>query len=99
MAAFYAAVLGEPAPEPGGDVYRFDAEGVQLLIHRKVERSAEPGHPRDVDHIAIEVGDLDGECERLRAAGYDVVGPSRFPWGRSAYLHDPDGRMVELQEP
>lgn len=41
----------------------------------------------------------DAECERLAAAGYQVKGPTQFPWGRSAYLYDPDGRMVELHGP
>jgi len=25
-----------------------------------------------------------------------VVGPKEFYWGRSAYVRDPDGRLVEL---
>jgi len=35
-----------------------------------------------------------------RAAGLTVeVAPRDFSWGRSAYLRDPDGRLVELHRP
>ena len=27
-----------------------------------------------------------------------LVEPRAYPWGRSAYLRDPDGRLVELAE-
>ena len=32
----------------------------------------------------------------LREQGHDVSGPMDFYWGRSAYVRDPDGRIVEL---
>ena len=28
--------------------------------------------------------------------GHDVTGPKDYYWGRSAYVRDPDGRIVEL---
>lgn len=74
-------------------------EGVNLFIHPVDDRPPAPGWPDDVDHIAFEVEDLDAECQRLAAAGYEVKGPTQFPWGRSAWLYDPDGRMVELHGP
>ena len=41
--------------------------------------------------------DLDASYEALRAQRLDVlVEPRDYPWGRSAYLRDPDGRLVEL---
>lgn len=99
VAAFYAELLGRPPPEPDRDAYLFEVEGVHLFVHIAGEAPAALGWPDDVDHIAIEVDDLDAECERLAAAGYDIMGPADFPWGRSAYLHDPDGRQVELHAP
>jgi len=95
VAEFYANIVGAAAPEPGGDMYHFDIDGVQLLVHEAADQ-VQPGWPDDVDHIAFAVDDLDAQCERLTALGYELKGPTQFPWGRSAYLHDPDGRMVEL---
>jgi len=45
----------------------------------------------NVDHFAIRVGDVDSEAARLGTEAKD------YDWGRSAYLTDPDGRLVELQ--
>ena len=42
---------------------------------------------------------LEAACLALRATGVDLlVEPRDYPWGRSAYLRDPDGRLVELSE-
>lgn len=95
LANFYAAILDRPVPE-AADVFNFEVDGVNLFIHPTDDALPEPGWPRGVDHIAFEVEDLDKECERLRREGYEVEGPRDFPWGRSAYINDPDGRLVEL---
>ena len=47
--------------------------------------------PPNVDHVAFRVSDLESDAARLGAEADD------YPWGRSAYLRDPDGRLVELQ--
>jgi catechol 2,3-dioxygenase-like lactoylglutathione lyase family enzyme len=95
--AFYERLLGAPpeASWPGGAV--FAAGDVKLLVH---ERGApmEDGPPNE-DHVAVGVADLDAACAALRADGLSfLVEPRDFPWGRSAYLRDPDGRLVELAE-
>ena len=95
--AFYERLL-DARPEaswPGGAL--FTAGDVKLLVH---ERSAatEDGPPNE-DHIALGVSDLEGVCAALRADGRSLlVEPRDFAWGRSAYLRDPDGRLVELSE-
>ncbi|MBW3589113.1 MAG: VOC family protein [Actinobacteria bacterium] len=98
VAEFYAAVLDTDVPAGDRDVFSFDVDGVNLFIHPTDDEPLEPGWPEGVDHIAFGVEDLDKECERLRRQGYVVGSPQTFPWGRSAYLSDPDGRMVELHE-
>jgi catechol 2,3-dioxygenase-like lactoylglutathione lyase family enzyme len=91
----YELLLGT-APEsewPGGAL--FVADGVKLLVHAR-SASAEGGPPNE-DHVAIAVGDLDAACAALRGQGIELlVEPRDYPWGRSAYLRDPDGRLVEL---
>jgi catechol 2,3-dioxygenase-like lactoylglutathione lyase family enzyme len=94
---FYAGVLGATpvAAWPGGAI--FAAGDSKLLVH---ERSAalESGPPNE-DHFAFSVVDLDAACAELSAHGVPfLVEPREYPWGRSAYLRDPDGRLVELAE-
>ena len=89
LVAFYRRVLDrEPtASWPGGAT--FDLDGVTLLIH--VRGESQEGMPANTDHFAIRVDDVDGEAARLGTEAKD------YDWGRSAYLTDPDGRLVELQ--
>lgn len=89
LVEFYERVLGR-APEsrwPGGAT--FEIGGVTLLIHLALPDKE--GGPANRDHFALRVTDVDAEAARLGTEARD------YDWGRSAYLVDPDGRMVELQ--
>ena len=92
---FYERLLGAP-PEavwPGGAI--FAAGGLKLLVHERTGAAADG--PPDEDHVAIGAADVDAACDALRAQGVALlVEPRDYPWGRSAYLRDPDGRLVEL---
>jgi catechol 2,3-dioxygenase-like lactoylglutathione lyase family enzyme len=95
--AFYGRLLGA-APEaewPGCAIYA--AGTAKLLVH---ERGGAPeGGPPNEDHFALGVPDVDASAAELEAAGLTFLVPPRdFPWGRSAYLRDPDGRLVELSQ-
>jgi catechol 2,3-dioxygenase-like lactoylglutathione lyase family enzyme len=94
---FYGELLGvAPVAEwPGGAI--FEAGTSKILVH---ELGASPsGGPPNEDHFALSVPDLDATCDALRTAGLALlVEPREYPWGRSAYLRDPDGRLVELAE-
>lgn len=90
--AFYSKMLGREPADRTDETAHFDVGGVTVFIHG-TETS------RDGDHIALAVPDLDATCAELRTKGIDVRGPDDFPWGRSAYALDPDGREVELHEP
>ena len=49
--------------------------------------------------FAVSVADLDAACAALRADGCKfLVEPRDYQWGRSAYLRDPDGRLVEVAQ-
>ena len=65
-----------------------------LRIHVAVAPGT--GDPPADDHVAFTVAGLDGHAAALGAAGLSVDGPRDLPWGRSAYVRDPDGRLVEL---
>jgi catechol 2,3-dioxygenase-like lactoylglutathione lyase family enzyme len=95
---FYEQLLGAPpeAEWPGGAAFAIG--DVTLLVHERPLRT-EPGWPPNEDHVAYGVEDLDRGCADLGARGLElVVAPRDFPWGRSAYLRDPDGRLVELTQ-
>ena len=50
--------------------------------------------------INFRVRDLDAMVEQLRAAGIKVtVDREKYPNGRFARLHDPEGNPIELWEP
>ena len=93
--AFYRELLGsEPVSEwPGGAV--FEVGGTTLLVHERAAGMTD-GPPNE-DHVALGVGDVDAVFADLVATGRTIViEPRDYPWGRSAYLRDPDGRIVEL---
>jgi glyoxylase I family protein len=61
---------------------------------------ADAGPHRVGDHVAFGTADVDAAAERLRADGLEVDGPTDVaPAGRQAFVKDPSGNMVELQQP
>ena len=94
LTSFYARVLGlEPAERSPGHAVFLLGELV-LRIHAAVEPAA--GDPPADDHVAFSLDGLDAHAASLAAAGIELDGPRDLPWGRSAYVRDPDGRLVEL---
>ena len=104
---FYRHLLGRPPDVEVPEMSEFRLGGLTLRIH--VSQQSRPagrrssgssaGVPPDEDHFAFGVEDLD---EAVRAAiergiAFQVE-PADFDWGRSAYLRDPDGRLVELSQ-
>ena len=78
---------------PGGALFAL-GDG-KLLVHERAA-AAHDGPPNE-DHFALSVDDLDAACRALLADGFSfLVEPHDYPWGRSAYLRDPDGRLIEL---
>jgi predicted enzyme related to lactoylglutathione lyase len=94
LTAFYERLLGRPPESRSDEHASFDLAGTTLFIH--VGGGESPGGAPNADHVAFAL-DQDEAAERARAGGAEVVGPQEFYWGRSAYLRDPDGRVIELQ--
>jgi catechol 2,3-dioxygenase-like lactoylglutathione lyase family enzyme len=47
----------------------------------------------------VSVDDLAAACAEAMGAGLELlIEPREYAWGRSAYLRDPDGRLVELTQ-
>lgn len=94
---FYGEVLGLarlPRPDFGfpGTWYACGAQAIHLF----------PGEHPEVGrhHFAIEVDDLDGAVAALSAKGIEVrVSPAFDGAGRQAFLKDPSGNRIELNQP
>jgi len=97
VASFYQRLLGSDpvARWPGGALFAVD--DCKLLVHERA--GAQAGGPPNEDHFALSVDDLAAASAEALAAGLLLlVEPREYAWGRSAYLRDPDGRLVELVE-
>jgi predicted enzyme related to lactoylglutathione lyase len=89
LVEFYGRVLDRAPDSNWSGGATFELDGVTLLIH--VATREEAGAPANRDHFALRVDDVDAEAARLGTEARD------YDWGRSAYLVDSDGRMLELQ--
>lgn len=93
---FYRDVLGMTVlPRPDlGPGHWLDAGGQQVHLMQ-----ADEPPPRS-NHFALRVDDLDDVVEVLQARGVDVhVSPHIPGAGRQAFLHDPFGNFIELNQP
>ncbi len=58
-----------------------------------------PVHKHGISHVCLEVSDIQGEYERLRAAGMPFnTAPMSQEGSTLVYGRDPDGNVVELIE-
>jgi len=95
MTAFYQRLLGTEAVAQTEDMAIFMVGHTKIFIHKNYT-PGEGDLPAD-NHMAFEVEDIDSACEELVARGLTLeVPPADYYWGRSAYLRDPDGQMVEV---
>lgn len=97
MSTFYSKLLGsEPVTQSEGMAI-FKAGDAQLFIHRTYTPA--DGELPPENHTAFAVADVDGMCDALVTAGLTLERPPHnYYWGRSAYLRDPDGHLIELIE-
>jgi catechol 2,3-dioxygenase-like lactoylglutathione lyase family enzyme len=97
MTAFYQRLLGTApvAQSPGMAIFRVG--GAQVLIHKTYTPG--PGDLPPENHVALAVPDVDAACAALAEQGLTVeIAPRDYDWGRSAYLRDPDGHLIEMNQ-
>lgn len=81
-----------PFPFPGAWL-RSGAQEIHLIEEAGFE-------PPKGQHFAFRTSGLDALRERLTARGVEVRGPIDVPGaGRQAFLRDPTGNLIELNEP
>ena len=94
---FYVRVLGltERADRPD-----FSFGGAWLDAGNQQVHLIEADVPPSLgQHFALAVTDLDAAVTELRALGVPVTDPVPAGAGRQAFVTDPAGNRVELQEP
>ena len=94
---FYRRLLDLDPAVASTDMAIFMVGDTKLFIHRTY--SPAPGDLPPENHTAFAVADLDAVCRALVARGLTLeVAPNDYYWGRSAYLRDPDGHLIELTQ-
>jgi len=98
-----------PGPGIRGAILATDGGAcIELLERAGSKRAATFADPPEAilsegyGHWALGVDDIDAACERLVAAGAQVVWEPRDapqPGARMAFLRDPDGNLIELIRP
>lgn len=105
LKAWYVRHLGLPTREDGGVMFTWREEGE---ADRQGATVWGP-FPLDTDYfepseaafmINYRVADLDGLLEQLQREGLEIEGRvEEYPYGRFAWIMDPEGNRVELWEP
>jgi catechol 2,3-dioxygenase-like lactoylglutathione lyase family enzyme len=99
--AFYVDVLGlepvhrPPLPQPGA--WLTVPGNPDQMVHLMVTGEDPPG---SFQHFALTCPDLGAAADALAGHGYDLSTPDDIEgYGRQAFVHDPEGNLVELNEP
>jgi catechol 2,3-dioxygenase-like lactoylglutathione lyase family enzyme len=102
LAAWYRDVLGIKVEAWGGAMLRYDAPGhPDVVVWNAFPQGTDyfGPNPRDM-MLNFAVDDLDAFLARLSAHGVVVIKrDDSDPYGRSAWIADPDGTRIELYQP
>lgn len=97
MTAFYTQLLGEPPVAQSESMAIFQVGATTVFIHAIYTPGLDELPPEN--HVAFGVADCAAACTALATQGWRVERPPQmYYWGLSAYVRDPDGRLIELRE-
>jgi catechol 2,3-dioxygenase-like lactoylglutathione lyase family enzyme len=100
---FYRRVLRQEPSVNRSDYVEFSTTGGILSLwdlggHEKQAPGSARARSNRTVMLEFEVADVDGEFDRIRQLGVEVVKPiTTQPWGnRSFYFRDPDGNLLNF---
>lgn len=97
MIDFYRKLFSTQPVAQSDGMAIFLVEGTKIFLHKTYP--VEPGGLPPENHKAFQVENVNQACEHLVNLGVRLeVEPTDYYWGRSAYLRDPDGHLVELNQ-
>jgi predicted enzyme related to lactoylglutathione lyase len=102
LSAWYGAHLGVPFEGDMGGVFRWrESDGADAMtIWSPFENDTTYfGDAAQQVMINYRVADMDGLLEALRAEGVTIADRKDEPYGKFAWIVDPEGNRVELWEP
>jgi len=95
MSDFYHSLLRAEPVAASEDMSVFMSGGTKIFIHKTYPPSE--GELPPENHTAFAVEDVNETCATLVQQGLTLeVPPKDYYWGRSAYLRDPDGHLIEI---
>ena len=99
--AFYRDVIGLRVRIEGDGYVEFDMENTKFSLFDRSKLPGLIGREGGVPpcgEIGFLTDDVDGEAERLRGLGVEILtGPVDRPWHeRTLHIADPDGNIVEF---
>ena len=99
LARWYEAHLGITLAPSSYEEQSWHQEAGETVFAPFPESSEYFGDAKKVWMVNFRVRDLNAMTVQLRAAGIEVrVDPEKYPNGRFARLHDPEGNPIELWE-
>ena len=94
---FYVNLFEQQPIDKSENTALFEVDGFKTFLHRQMKHEA--GMPANEDHMEYKVSDLDEIVSGLIEKGMKIENhPKEYYWGRSAFLRDIEGKLIELYE-
>lgn len=102
-AVFYRDVIGLTVRIEGDAYVEFEMENTKFSLFERSKLRELIGHDAGsppCGEIGFLIDDVDGEAQRLKRLGVEILsGPVNRPWReRTMHIADPDGNIIEFAQ-